>query len=333
MGKIKYMLERITHMNYGNMFKTIDKIHNITNKNKFSIFCDVIYTGLKYGAGYVDYYQFQMYKMNDSEKATIITRGVNNSIMKKYNNQSEIYKFEDKVTFNKLFNKYLNRDWIYLKEASIDDFKKYLNGKDYVIVKPLDLSCGKGVDKINVKNVNVNDLYNKLIESGQTLVEDVAKQNKILDDIYPYSVNTLRVVTLNYKVVTAYLRIGNNKNVVDNFNHGGMVTVIDVDTGMINYPAIDKDTNVYQEHPMTHKKIVGVKIPMWDDVKKMCEEAAYVVPSVKYVAWDVCLGPDKPCLIEGNDFPGHDLYQLPVHRKGNTGLLPRFKKAMEENEK
>ena len=98
MGKIKYMLERITHMNYGNMFKTIDKIHNITNKNKFSIFCDVIYTGLKYGAGYVDYYQFQMYKMNDSEKATIITRGVNNSIMKKYNNQSEIYKFEDKVT-------------------------------------------------------------------------------------------------------------------------------------------------------------------------------------------------------------------------------------------
>lgn len=332
MGKVKYMFERITHMNYGNMFKTIDKVHNKTNKNKFLIFCDVIYTGLKYGAGYVDYYQFQMYNMNDKEKSTIITRGVNNSIMKKYNNPKEIYKFEDKVTFNKLFDKYLNRDWIYLKEASVDDFKKYLNGKDYVIVKPLDLSCGKGVDKINVKNVNVDDLYNKLIESGQTLVEDVARQNRVLDDIYPYSVNTLRVVTLNYKVVTAYLRIGNNKNVVDNFNHEGMVTAIDVDTGMINYPAIDKDTNVYQEHPMTHKKIVGVKIPMWDEVKKMCEDASHVVPSVKYVAWDVCLGPDKPCLIEGNDFPGHDLYQLPVHRNGNIGLLPRFKKAMEDDE-
>jgi D-alanine-D-alanine ligase-like ATP-grasp enzyme len=69
---------------------------------------------------------------------------------------------------------------------------------------------------------------------------------------------------------------------------------------------------------------------MWEDVKKLCIEASKVVPKVGYVAWDVCLGSKKPCLIEGNDFPGHDLYQLPVHRKGNIGLLPVFKKAMGE---
>ncbi|HQC83282.1 MAG TPA: sugar-transfer associated ATP-grasp domain-containing protein [Bacilli bacterium] len=330
MGKVKYMIARIAKMDYGNMFKTIDKVASINHKNKVGIFFDVVSCGLKYGAGYIDYYQFQMYKMNKDERKTIITRGINNSIMKKYNDPSAINKFEDKALFNKLFNKYLNRDWIYLNDASVEEFAKFLEGKEFVIVKPLDLSCGKGVEKLRVVNKNPEELYKQLKASSQTLVEEVAKQNKVINDIYPNSVNTLRVVTLNSIVVTAYLRIGNHGNVVDNFNHGGMVTAIDVDTGMINYPAIDKETNVYEVHPMTGKKIVGVQIPMWDDVKKLCVEACDVVPEVGYIAWDVCLGENKPCLIEGNDFPGHDLYQLPVHRTGNCGLLPRFEKAMKE---
>ena len=178
--------------------------------------------------------------------------------------------------------------------------------------------------------MDIKSLYHKLIRNKQTLIEEVADQNHVLNEIYPLSVNTLRVVTLNKKVVTAYLRIGNDGNVVDNFNHGGMVTAVNIDNGMIEFPAIDKATKIYEIHPYTNKKIVGTQIPMWDDVKKLCIEASKVVPKVGYVAWDVCLGEKKPCLIEGNDFPGHDLYQLPVHRKGNIGLLPVFKKAMGE---
>ena len=62
-------------------------------------------------------------------------------------------------------------------------------------------------------------------------------------------------------------------------------------------------------------------------------DACEIVPEIGYVGWDVCLGPTAPCLIEGNDFPGHDLYQLPVHRKGNTGLLPLFEEAMKGDKK
>ena len=63
--------------------------------------------------------------MRLSWRATVITRGINNSIVKKYNDKNYIECFENKVLFNKLFNKYLNRDWLYLKEASLEDFKKY----------------------------------------------------------------------------------------------------------------------------------------------------------------------------------------------------------------
>ncbi len=332
MGKVSYMIKRITSMNYGNMFKTINLVKEKCGKPKFIIFCDMVYSGLRFGAGYVDYYQFQMYNMNNKEKKTIITRGINNSICKKYNDKTEIYKFEDKAIFNKIFDKYLNRDWMKIdgEEANLDLFIKFCKEHSIIVVKPLDASCGKGVEKLDTKGMDIKSLYHKLLRNKQTLVEEVAEQHKVLNDIYPLSVNTLRVVTLNHKVVTAYLRIGNDGNVVDNFNHGGMVTAVNVDTGIIEFPAIDKATKVYEIHPYTNKKIVGTEIPMWDDVKKLCIEASKVVPKVGYVAWDVCLGSKKPCLIEGNDFPGHDLYQLPVHRKGNIGLLPRFKKAMGE---
>lgn len=333
MSKIKYLFKRILKMNYKKFFDTINLVHKRSNKNRIFIFFDIIVCGFKYQAGYMDYNLFEMYNMNSKERKTIITRGINNSFIKKYNDQSKIYKFEDKVEFNKIFDKYLNREWIYLCEASLDDFKKYVKNKEKIIVKPIDASCGKGIEVINPKNHDLEELYNTLIKNGQVLAEDIVKQNKVISDIYPHSVNTLRVVTINKKVVAAYFRIGNHGNVVDNFNHGGMATKVNIENGTIEFPAIDKNSDVFEIHPETKKPIVGVTIPMWDKVVKLCEEISHIIPEVGYVGWDISVGEDKLYLIEGNDFPGHDIYQLPVHRSDNYGMLPIFETAMKEGEK
>ena len=329
MGKAKYLIKRILKMNYKQFFDTIDTVHSKTNKNKLAIFIDIINCGIKYQAGYIDYNLFEMYNLTKEERKTIITRGINNEILKKYNDQSKAYIFEDKALFNKLYDKYLNREWIYLKD-NLEEFKEYLKNKKEIIVKPLSLSCGKGVEKIKVSDYEPEELYNHLIKTERFLVEDVAKQNKEISKIYPESVNTVRIVTLNKKVVAAFIRFGNLGNVVDNFNHDGMVTTINIETGIVEYPAIDKKKNIYEIHPYTNEKIIGLKIPMWDKVKELCIEACSVTPEIGYIGWDVCVGEKEPCLIEGNDFPGHDLYQLPIHRNDGTGLLPIFKKAMEE---
>lgn len=329
MGKAKYLIKRILKMNYKQFFDTIDTVHSKTNKNKLSIFIDIINCGIKYQAGYIDYNLFEMYNLTKEERKTIITRGINNEILKKYNDLSKAYIFEDKALFNKLYDKYLNREWIYLKD-NLEEFKKYLKNKKEIIVKPLSLSCGKGVEKIKVSEYEPEELYNHLIKTERFLVEDVAKQNKEISKIYPESVNTVRIVTLNKKVVAAFIRFGNLGNVVDNFNHDGMVTTINIETGIVEYPALDKKKNIYEIHPYTNEKIIGLKIPMWDKVKELCIEACSVTPEIGYIGWDVCVGEKEPCLIEGNDFPGHDLYQLPIHKNDGIGLLPIFKKAMEE---
>ena len=68
-------------MNYGGFFKMVDKVHKKTGKNRIFLFFDMVHCGLKYQAGYVDYDLFEMYHMNARERATVITRGINNSLI------------------------------------------------------------------------------------------------------------------------------------------------------------------------------------------------------------------------------------------------------------
>ena len=81
MKKIKYLLKRILKMDYKAFFDTVKNVSKKTNKPYLFILFDVIYCGLKYEAGYVDYNLFEMYKLNKKERSTIVTRGKNNKII------------------------------------------------------------------------------------------------------------------------------------------------------------------------------------------------------------------------------------------------------------
>lgn len=332
MSKLKYLIKRIAHMDTKQMFNVINEIHQKTNKNKILLLFDIIYCGFKYQAGYMDYKLFEMYNLNKKERKTIITRGINNSIIKKYNNPEYIHYFSNKIDFNKKFNKYLLRDWMEINENNFDLFKSFTKQHSKIVVKPISESCGKGVEILKVNSNNCKKIFNELLESKRILVEEVATQCDEIGKLHPSSINTIRIVTLNQKIVVAFLRIGNNNNIVDNFNHEGLVAPINIETGIIDYLAIDKKGNLYEKHPLTNENILWFKIPKWPRIKRFVENAAKEVPEVGYVGWDVSLNKD-PFLIEGNEFPGHDLYQLPPHRTNNIGLRPVFEKAMKEDDR
>lgn len=332
MGKLKYVIKRIFKMHYKKYFSVINNLHKITGKSRIYLLFDTIICGFKYQAGYMDYQLFEMYKMNSKERKTVLTRGKSNAIVKKYNNKDYIKYFENKGLFNDKFKKYLKREYVIINGNNFEDVKQFLKGKKEIIAKPLVGTCGgKGVEKIKITQKNIEKIYSQLLENNQLLLEEVAVQNKEMAKLHPSSINTVRISTLNQKVVAAFLRIGNNGNVVDNLNHEGLICPVDLNDGTIKYPAYDKTYTTYYEHPMTHEKLVGFKIPMWEEAKKMCIEAAKEIKEVGYIGWDVCIGEKEPFLIEGNDFPGHDMFQLPAHREGNIGVYPIFKKAMEED--
>ena len=103
MGKIKYLFGRIKSMSFKNMFDTIDLIHKKTNKNRVFLFFDMINCGIKYQAGYMDYKLYEMYDLNRAQRKTIITRGINNDLVNKYNDLSFSKIFNDKILFNQKY--------------------------------------------------------------------------------------------------------------------------------------------------------------------------------------------------------------------------------------
>ena len=55
-----------------------------------------------------------------------------------------------------------------------------------------------------------------------------------------------------------------------------------------------------------------------------------VVKEMRYIGWDVCFSNKGPILVEGNEYPGHDIYQLPEHTHDHYGIWPKFTKAFKK---
>lgn len=336
MAKIKYLFRRICNMNFKNMFQKIDAIHLKTKKNKLFIFIDMVYCGIKYQAGYMDYELFEMYNLNRKQRKTILTRGINNSYIKKFNDQSYTYIFKLKDQTNKVFKDFLNRDWLDFNNCTQKEFKDFITRHKEFMIKPTDGTCGKGIEKIKVKDYSEKDLYKYIKRKGNVILEELIKQHDGMNKLYPGAINTCRIVTvlkdMQTKVIVAYLRVGNGAY-VDNFNSGGMVVPVNVKNGKIEYNALDKQHNLYKKHPYTGTKFIGFEIPMWEEVLNLVKEAGKKIPQVKFVGWDIAISDKGPVLVEVNDFPGHDIYQLPPHRKDGIGVLPQFEKAIYGKEK
>lgn len=331
MEKIKYLLKRIANMNFGAMFEKINVVHKKTGKNRLFIFFDVVYCGLKYQAGYVDYELFEMYNLNKEQRKTILTRGINNSYIKKFNDPSYRYILQRKDETNKLFQEFLNRDWLDFNNCTKKEFDSFVSKHNEIMVKPINGTCGKGIEKIKVKDFSKKELYDYLKEKKEIILEEVIKQHPDMNKLYPGSINTCRIVSIlkdnKVNIVVAYLRVGNGAY-VDNFNSGGMVVPINVETGRIEYPALDKNHNLYEKHPQTGTSFIGFKIPMWEEAMELVKKAGPKIPQVRFAGWDVCISEKGPILVETNDFPGHDIYQLPPHRTNGIGVLPHFEKAI-----
>jgi len=329
MRRIIYLFKRILHLDYKNMFKIAKSISKKTGKNRFILLLDIVYCGFSYQAGYYDYQEFEFYNLNKAERKTYLTRGKNNEIVRRFNNKAFFDKFENKVEFNKIFDKYLKRDWLYL-DNNPEEFIKFIKNHGSIIVKPVDATGGNGVEKFKFINDEESaKLYNKLIENKQFLVEDCIKQHKDMNHLYSTSVNTLRMFTFikdgEAHFLQAILKVGNG-GVVDNFSSGGMYTYVD-EEGTAFVEAIDRDDNIFYEHPITKTKIVGFKVPMFKEAVDLVKECSAIIPEVSYVGWDVAISENGPVLVEGNCFPG--VYQVkPSLSNKKEGLIPKYNKIM-----
>ena len=330
MKKIKFLIRCIINLDYKNMIKIAKKISKKSRKPFLIIFFDMIYCGLKYGAGYYDYQEFEFYLLNRKERKTYLTRAKNNSIVSKYNDKKYFELLDDKLKFNEKFSKYIKRDYMIIDGNNFNEFNTFFRDHKSIIAKVIDGEGGHGIEKYNYgRGSNKKRLYNSLIDKKEILIEECITQHKDISSLYPSSVNTLRLFTFydgkDSVVLNRVFKIGNG-GVIDNFSSGGMYTFANED-GEIIVPAIDQEDNIFEVHPITNKKIVGYKIPYFKEACDLVCKAAKEIKEVKYIGWDVAIGEKGPMIIEGNSFPG--VFQIKPSFKRGMGLIPIYKKYMD----
>ena len=333
MGRLSYVIKRAMKMDYKAMLRTANMLHKKTGKSRLWLMADMAKCAAKYNAGYVDYKIAEMYRLNDAQRATQITRGVSNSIVARMNDKKFWHFFDDKTEFNTLFKEQVRREWINLTTATEAEFAEFLNGRGDIICKPIDGSSGQGILKCTPQEyADPKALYEKLKAAGIGIVEDKVIQHEAIAALCPTSVNTIRVATLlgdkKEGIVYAYIRIGNGK-VMDNVDCGGMAARIDLESGKLLTVGADKAGNTFTKHPMTGTDIIGFTIPYWEEAKAMCMEAARKVPQMRFIAWDVAITEDGPTFIEGNSFPSHAVPQFAAHYPDGIGILPEFRKFID----
>ena len=335
MGK-SYIFKVIAHASIGKMNSVIDEVHKRSGKSKASIFFDMAYCAKKYGAGYYDYEIFAFYNLNKQQRATYMTRMISKKFNTFMNNWDYAHFLENKDEFNELYRDYIGRDFIEMNKASKEDIRKFAENHEYLFCKLQDKECGIGCERLKVSDFESFDkLYDYLKKKEFCTIEENITQHPALSKLYPNAVNSMRIITVldNNKVAHClYIvqKMGLGGSVIDN---NCLFAPVDPETGIIKYPAHSGDTTkgiVYTEHPDTHVKIQGYKIPFVKEAVAMCLKAATVVPQIRYVGWDVAITPNGPAIIEGNTYCAHDFWQLPTHTPNKIGMLPTIKKYIPE---
>lgn len=328
-----YLAQRLINIHPERVRKAIERCRERSGRSAAAIAADMVWCGLRYGAGPVDYSYCEFYNVPALKRATYVTRGVNNDLVRRLNDPRYIDIFEDKARFNRCFARFLRRSWVEVATATPNDFNALLESGGAIFAKPLGGTGGHGVERLKTESfASGAQLARYLKRGGFGIAEQEAAQCERMSALHPLSVNTVRMVTVlsggEPRLVFAGLRVGNGA-AVDNLHSGGMAALVDTASGEVKTAAVDKSFHLYERHPATGAAIKGFKIPMWRECVELVLAAARVVPQVGYVGWDVCIAPYGPLLIEGNCFPGHDIYQLPyVMAPEYTGLLPVIKRAL-----
>jgi hypothetical protein len=330
MKNIFYFFYFIKTSDYKLLRIKLKEIRQDIKKPLLIVIWKMIIISIKYGASFKDFWMFKFYKMKDNEINKYVTTGRLYDFYSSMNDKKYIEIFRNKRKFNEVFKKFIGREYKFIDETDEQELICWLAEKRYLIAKPNFGVSGVGIEKIDIsKWSNKADIVKYLRSKKLDLIEECVQQHESINQINPSSVNTIRIVTVqNYKkidIITAVIRIGVN-NYVDNFSAGGIAAPVDIKTGIVFKPAVfNMGLTKYESHPVTKTQIVGFKIPYWEEIIKMVTEAAWIVPQVRTVGWDIAVTKSGPLIIEGNDNWNKNVFQIP-YDEGRQYVLDRYLK-------
>lgn len=317
-----------------NTYKGLEKSATIiakkTNKNKWALMADMCCCLIKYSASPNNYEKFEFYNLTKAQRATYVTYGLSQKMIKKFNNPADIDVFENKLRFAEEFSDMFNRDYLSADDITYENFKNFCEGKEKFICKPYGGSQGADIKVFRLSD-NFEEIFNEIKREYPLgfMLEEWIPQHQVLSDIYPDAVNCLRVITVydgnETHLITGGVTFGISTEIA-NGSQPSIVAPVNFETGVMYKPAATFGSELYEFHPKTNAKIKGVKLPYWNEIVEMLKKVCAKVPTVGYIGWDIAITPDGPVIIEGNTTPGYKYYQIPKHLENGIGNREKYEK-------
>lgn len=282
--------------------------------NKVALFADYVWSVLRYGASAADYFEYEFYNKKHALKKQFVCYKYKTQFYHKLNDYSKASIFGDKVKFLQHFERYIKREWVDAKNCSYEEFEAFVKRHPEFIAKPQNLSCGKGVTRIDSFD-DINRLYNRM-KYEENLIEEIIIQHPAMSQLNSSSVNTVRVGTVmigdEVKILGTALRCGVAGETIDNFCAGGILAKVDSETGIVISDGINVKHERFYRHPTSRIFFHGFQIPNWNKVTDLVRNASKEISGVGYIGWDVAIRADDAVLIEGNFEGMLSLFQVPT---------------------
>lgn len=337
--KFLYFLYLLKKTPANKLFAFIRHVTTVTGQPPFTTFKKLISHFLKYNTAFLDYFYLEFYTKKEKEIKQYLDTLYMYRFHRKMNDKNFIQLFKNKSLFYKKFADFINHEHFAFKSQDAVSFEAWLNKNQpaYIISKNNTGQVGKGIKKAKValKNnrffINDNPLenfYNSL-DKENTLLEINIEQHPVLEAFHPDSLNTVRVITHidqdhKLNLLGTMIRIGVDKQNIDNFDAGGVSAVIDKESGIIEGGLVYKDPRKKlkdaRAHPTTNAIVTGVQLPYWDELLQLIKKIVLVVPQIRTVGWDIAITPQGPALLEGNHNWDKTHWQK-VYGKGMKPLL------------
>lgn len=303
MNYLRYLLQKSTlyllvrnylHFHKDELKRFIE-VHYRDNSSEKQLLRSMKMCFLLGGVRFSDFYQMQFEKKSWKERMDFVPRSAELWLYNRVNDNKYIELLEDKGECYKLFQKHYHRDLVKVSKKdilngnAIDIISTFAEKHIRFIIKPINLYCGCGIQVLELP-LSVFDIK-QIIQNYQNgfVLEELIKQNKIMSKLHGNSVNTVRIVTVNYgdtiEIKWPFMRIGVGESVVDNAGAGGIIVAVDK-SGKA-FAAGDENRNSYSIHPESKANIIGFEIPKWKELCTLCKEMAAICPDCHIMGWDM----------------------------------------------
>jgi len=253
-----------------------------------------------------------------------------------YKECTRIFRQYNSVIMNKrevflLLQEYYGRDCCLLDKTRYENeqlLRSFTEKHPDFIAKAYDGSSGQGIARYEARHSDewipvFLDTY-----SNGCLLEALIEQTPELAEIHPWSVNTLRVTTVNYgdhiEAIYPVMRFGTGHAYTDNRRGSSLLCAVDTISCKI-FSAIDANGDDHITHPDTGVSIVGLFIPELQSAMNLAKGLAQFFPENVFTGFDFAHTKNGWILVEANTETRFTVWQIP-YRKGFRRELSKIPK-------